>query len=289
MSAPLPSNDPTHRHEDTTIEFHPAANAFPMLDDEELQALADDIKANGQYHPIMLDDYGRLLDGRNRLKACEIAGVDPQFATYDGPDPDAYTLAVNIRRRNLTKGQIAMIAAKASSLAEPAGGSRGEHSARSLSERAGVSLGRIGQALTVVRHAPDLVDQVISGALGMDEAYKTAREAKAKADSAENQLAQLRAEDPELADKVVDGEIGLTAAWVERKERAEEDLRRRQVATQFLCEVVPPLAQARGTETVSLYDQQFMLTGRAITGEVIEQAMAALTEMAEAWREREAV
>ncbi|MCG6496988.1 MULTISPECIES: ParB N-terminal domain-containing protein [Kitasatospora] len=259
-----------------------------MLDDEELLALAEDIKANGQYIPIMLDPNGRLLDGRNRLAACKVAGVEPEFATYNGPNPGAYALRINIRRRNLTKGQSAMVAAKACSVSEPSGRIEFELSARSIAEQIGVSLGRIGQAMTVARHAPDLMDQVISGAVGLDEAYKTAREAKAQADSAENQLARLRAEDPELADKVVEGEIGLAAAWVERKERADEEVRRRQVATQFLCEVVPPLAQARGTDTVALYDPQFMLTGRAITGEVIEQAMAALSEMAQAWREREA-
>ncbi|MBV6695538.1 ParB N-terminal domain-containing protein [Kitasatospora aureofaciens] len=259
-----------------------------MLDEDELLALAEDIKANGQYYPIMLDSLGRVLDGRNRLRACEIAGVEPQFATYGGSTPVAYALRVNIRRRNLTKGQSAMVAAKACSDSELEGCSKSELTARSISEQIGVSLGLVGQAMTVVRHAPGLIDQVIAGAMGLDEAYKTAREAKAQRDSVENQLARLRAEDPELADKVVEGVLSLPAAWTERKERAEEEVRQRRVATQFLCEVVPPLAQARGTDTVKLYDPQFMLTGRAITSEVIEQAMAALAEMAEAWREREA-
>ncbi|WP_235502987.1 MULTISPECIES: hypothetical protein [unclassified Kitasatospora] len=161
-------------------------------------------------------------------------------------------------------------------------------SARQVSEETGLTLGRIGLANTVLQHAPDLIDPVITGALTLDEAYKTARETKAQADSVENRLARLRAEDAELADKVVEGELSLAAAWTERKERAEEEVRQRRVATQFLCEVVPPLAQARGTDTVRLYDQEFMLTGRAITSEVIDQAMEALAEMAQAWREREA-
>ncbi|QKW20637.1 ParB N-terminal domain-containing protein [Kitasatospora sp. NA04385] len=259
-----------------------------MLDDDDLHALAEDIKELGQIHPIVLDEHGRILDGRNRLAACEIAGVEPQFTTYDGTDAATYALSVNIRRRNLTKGQLAMIAAKAGSLSEQQGRSPSEQPVRSLSEQTGVSLGRIGQASTVLRHAPDLVELVISGAIGLTEAYKTARENKAQADSAESQLARLRAEDPELADKVVDGELTLPGAWAERKERAEEEVRRRKVATTFLCETVPPLAQARGTGTALLYDPQFMLTGRAITAEVIDQAIEALAEMAQAWREREA-
>ncbi|MFJ4676862.1 ParB/RepB/Spo0J family partition protein [Kitasatospora sp. NPDC088783] len=259
-----------------------------MLDDEELQALAESITEHGLQHPIVLDANGRLLDGRNRLAACELAGVKPDFTTYEGKDANAYAFLVNARRRNLTKGQLAMIAAKAGSLGEHQGRSPSEQPVRSLSEQTGVSLGRIGQASTVLRHAPDLVESVISGAIGLTEAYKTARENKAQADSAESQLARLRAEDPELADKVVDGELTLPGAWAERKERAEEEVRRRKVATTFLCETVPPLAQARGTGTALLYDPQFMLTGRAITAEVIDQAIEALTEMAQQWRESEA-
>ncbi|WP_329096819.1 ParB N-terminal domain-containing protein [Streptomyces sp. NBC_01439] len=55
-----------------------------MLDDDELRALADDILELGQHHPIVLDADGRILDGRNRLKACEIAGVEPVYVTYEG-------------------------------------------------------------------------------------------------------------------------------------------------------------------------------------------------------------
>nr|WSX75902.1 ParB N-terminal domain-containing protein [Streptomyces sp. NBC_00899] len=258
-----------------------------MLDEEELQALAESIRDLGQLQPIVVDAQERILDGRNRLKACEIAGVAPQFSTYDGDDPDGFALSVNLRRRNLTKGQVAMVAAKACSRGERESSSPPEMTARSLSEKAGVSLGRIGQANTVLRHAPDLVDLVIAGAVSLDEAYKSAREAKIQADSTESQLARLRAEDPELADRVVEGDLTLPGAWAERKARTEEDIRQRKVATQFLCEIVPPLAQARGTDTFAGFDPQFVLSGRAITAEVIGQAMTALSEMAAVWQERD--
>ena len=55
---------------------HPFAELFPMMDDGELKELANDIKANGQREDITTLD-GMILDGRNRFRACEMAGVEP--------------------------------------------------------------------------------------------------------------------------------------------------------------------------------------------------------------------
>jgi len=70
-----------------------------------------------------------------------------------------------------------MIAAQARSVSE--------HSVRSIAEHSGVTPTRIGTASTVLQHAPDLVDAVIAGATGLDEAYRIARERKTAADSVE--------------------------------------------------------------------------------------------------------
>ena len=58
------------------MPVHPAADLFPMLDDAELVALGNDIKANGLASPIIIDSEGIdgrpvLIDGRNRLAALE--------------------------------------------------------------------------------------------------------------------------------------------------------------------------------------------------------------------------
>jgi hypothetical protein len=42
---------------------------------------ADDIRQNGLVEPVALLD-GLVLDGRNRLRACEIAGVEPRFVEW---------------------------------------------------------------------------------------------------------------------------------------------------------------------------------------------------------------
>jgi ParB-like nuclease domain len=90
------------------LEVHPVADLFPMLPDDELKDLAADITERGLLQPIVLDTEGRILDGRNRYAACQLAGIEPTFTTYDGDDPEGYALAVNIARREMTKGQKAI-------------------------------------------------------------------------------------------------------------------------------------------------------------------------------------
>jgi ParB/RepB/Spo0J family partition protein len=261
------------------LEVHPVADLFPMLADDELAELAADIKARGQLQPIVLDADGRIIDGRNRLAACELAGVQPEFVTYEGDDPGGYALAVNIQRRNLTKGQQAMVAARAVFETNT--------TAASAANATGTSRARIEYAKTVVQHAPDLADAVVAGAMGLDEAYRIARENKTKGESAEAQLAKLRAEDPELADKVVEGELTLPGAWAERKARAEEEQRRRRVATHLLCENLVSLAQANGFDLGQRYDPAEALPGRAVTSQTIAGAQTALDELAATWKKRD--
>jgi ParB-like chromosome segregation protein Spo0J len=92
-----------------TRPVHPIADLFPMMTDEELANLAADIKANGLIHPIVKD--GLLIDGRNRARACEIAGIEPATVLFEGDDPRAYIIASNIARRHMSKGQQAMAVA----------------------------------------------------------------------------------------------------------------------------------------------------------------------------------
>lgn len=77
------------------IKHHPAADIWPMMDDDELAWLAESIKQIGLIYPITLDRDGLLLDGKNRLAACQIAEVEPTFTSYDGDDPYGYVNAVN--------------------------------------------------------------------------------------------------------------------------------------------------------------------------------------------------
>lgn len=91
---------------------HPAAFVFPLMPDIDLAELAEDIRKNGLKHPVVLFE-GQVLDGRNRLRACELAGVEPTFTEWKGPgSPWDYAWSVNIPRRHLTAGQKAALATK---------------------------------------------------------------------------------------------------------------------------------------------------------------------------------
>jgi ParB family chromosome partitioning protein len=92
-----------------TLPVHPAATLFPLMDAEALQALADDIREHGQREPVILFD-GAVLDGRNRLRACELAGVEPRFVTRtDIESPTTFVLSLNLHRRHLTPAQRAAL------------------------------------------------------------------------------------------------------------------------------------------------------------------------------------
>jgi hypothetical protein len=222
------------------MNVHPVADLFPMLADDELKELAEDIKQRGLLQPIVLDAEGRVLDGRNRLVACEMVDIEPSFVTYDGDDPDGYALSVNIARRHLTKGQQAMVAAKARLVSK--------QDIRSVAKQSGLNAGRVGQAATVVEHAPDLVDAVIAGAMGLDKAYEVARQRKTEADSVESQLARLRAEDSDLADRVVEGELSLKGAWAELGERQKKRADEQRDARALLKRVVELVAPEAASE-----------------------------------------
>jgi predicted RNA methylase len=90
------------------MKIHPAAEIFPMLSDEELDSLAVDIKTHGLRHPLVMHER-ELLDGRNRLAACKIAGVAPSFVEYEGDSPVSFVISVNIKRRQLDASQRACV------------------------------------------------------------------------------------------------------------------------------------------------------------------------------------
>jgi len=165
---------------------HPLASAFPFLTDEQMQELVDDIKKNGLRHPIITFD-GMVLDGQNRLKACELAGVRPQMIRFEDikgntSSPVEYVISQNLRRRHLDTTARAMAAAAITQYQEQhstgsANGDANLHQGASkhtgedaskmmkVSERSGASARKV-----LKKGVPELVEAVNSGGVAVSAA-----------------------------------------------------------------------------------------------------------------------
>jgi len=97
------------------MQFHELANVFPLIEGDEFAGLVADIGKQGLLEAIVLLD-GKILDGRNRYRACVEAGVEPHFEEFDGEDPVAFVVSKNVARRHLDESQRALAAARIATL-----------------------------------------------------------------------------------------------------------------------------------------------------------------------------
>lgn len=95
--------------EKTQIAFHPLADVLPLIEGTEFDQLVASVKVNGLRDPIIIFE-GKILDGRNRYRACLKAGVEPHTENFSGGDPVLFVIDRNLHRRHLTTGQKAMAA-----------------------------------------------------------------------------------------------------------------------------------------------------------------------------------
>ena len=90
------------------MKAHELANIFPMMNDKEFNSLKEDIKENGLIDKIVLFE-DKILDGRNRYKACRELKIEPKFKNYKGKNPLQHILSTNLHRRHLNESQRGII------------------------------------------------------------------------------------------------------------------------------------------------------------------------------------
>lgn len=90
-------------------ELHPfPENPYKVLDDEELQAMADSIRDYGVISPLVVRPRGEggyeIISGHRRKKACEKAGIDTVPAFVRDMDRDTAVIALvdsNLHREHI--------------------------------------------------------------------------------------------------------------------------------------------------------------------------------------------
>jgi ParB-like chromosome segregation protein Spo0J len=93
------------------LSFHEAANLFPLMKGEEYEQLKADIKAHGLREPVWTYQ-GKIIDGRNRYRACKDLGIEPSTREWDGKGSLVeFVVSMNLHRRHLTAEQRKQVAA----------------------------------------------------------------------------------------------------------------------------------------------------------------------------------
>lgn len=167
------------------LEYHPASNLFPLLEGNDFQEVVESVKVHGLQLPILLHQ-GKILDGRNRYRACLEAKVEPWTAKaeLEGMTPEQFVWVYNGPRRHLTTSQRAMIGEKLRKAFEAEAAERmnaGKADPRGNSSE-GRATERAGKAVGVSRDSIEAATKVKEqGSLGLIAAVERGEIAVSKA------------------------------------------------------------------------------------------------------------
>jgi N6-adenosine-specific RNA methylase IME4/ParB-like chromosome segregation protein Spo0J len=159
------------------VKFHPLADIFPLIDGQPFSDLVADVIKHGVREPVWLYE-GQILDGRNRWRAAEVAGVECPLRDYEGDEPASFVVSLNLHRRHLSESQRQLVGAKLATLQQGRPEETGKRAGLTQAEAAAllnVSERGIRNARTVVDDgAPELVAAVEAGAVSVSAAADVA-------------------------------------------------------------------------------------------------------------------
>jgi ParB-like chromosome segregation protein Spo0J len=173
------------------LEPHPLAALFPAIPDNELQALADDIRQHGQREPVLTYE-GKVLDGWNRVRACRLIGANPWLMEFDPASakmtPEELVISANLRRRHLSVGQMSAIVVELSEKIErdstrdalaanlpPIPPGRPKTALTTAAEMIGMDERRGRDARAVKAASPEVFAQLKLGTITLNEAMEKIR------------------------------------------------------------------------------------------------------------------
>ena len=218
-------------------------NIFPEANQEDFDRLVDSIRTNGFDRTLPVIVYnGEVIDGWNRIKACEQLGIEPRIEQFQGTDQDAMQFIIRSNtRRNLNKGQWATIAVEASAMMEELkaeaakrmlagkadppekvaeGYARACESRQLLAKAHNTNHRYVAQAQALKAQAPDVFQAVKSGKLTLQDGRREASKRPTTEEWLPDEL--LRKEEVELGRSVVANfqRDKHLISWAEREGKA---------------------------------------------------------------------
>ena len=181
---------------------HAAAAIFPMMSVKEFEELCAHIREYGLIDPIVLCD-GKIVDGRNRYKACVETGVEPRFIEWSGTGSLVqWVIGKNLKRRHLDSGQKAAAAVLAMPLLseearkrqQASGGDRksedyqksvsekihqpieGRKAAEEAAKLTGTNSHYVYDAMKIQKESPRVFSQMQRGEISLQDAKAKVRE-----------------------------------------------------------------------------------------------------------------
>jgi len=160
------------------MDFHEVANIFPLMEGVEFESLVSDIKVNGLIEPIWVYE-GKIIDGRNRYKACQKLDIAPEYKDYEGDNALSFVISLNLKRRHLNESQRAVVASRLANMKH--GGDRKSDQVANLpldisqheaAEMLNVSERMIRTVKTIERDAPELMPEIESGKITAHQAER---------------------------------------------------------------------------------------------------------------------
>lgn len=175
-----------------SAEIHPLALLVPDAPEEDFPALMKDIELRGVRTPAVRYQ-AKIIDGKRRLRACRQVGVAFPVIEYEGSDPVAEIISLNVRRRQLNTSQLAMFGGRLANYRH--GGDRRSNQDASLQldlvsvkQAAGllqVSVRSIETARKILSQGDsDLIAAVDAGKISVSGAAKMLRAAEPAAEAA---------------------------------------------------------------------------------------------------------
>lgn len=213
-----------------TLPFHPLADLFPLIEGAEFAELVADIAANGLRVPIVTIEGETgpvILDGRNRYRACIEAGVEPRFERYEGDDPAAFVVSINLKRRHLSTTERGIIGSQFATLPVGSNQHGGSRNCDTLPDAPAMSVDKAAEAFNVSRDtilrgkkviekgSSSLIAKVKSGGVAVSTAATIANAPK----ETQEAIAALPPEAIKVAAKVIRKDPDQATTTHDRNER----------------------------------------------------------------------